>query len=48
MNLVNLDWRERKALERLSKQTSDAITLRRAQALLWLDRGEPVVDVAER
>jgi transposase len=48
MNLVKLDWRERKALVRLSKQTSDAITLRRAQALLWLDRGELVADVAER
>ena len=48
MSLVKLDWRERKALDQLSKQTSDATTLRRAQALLWLDRGERVGDVAER
>ena len=48
MNLIKLEWRERKSLERLSKQTSDATTLRRAQALLWLDRGECVADVAER
>src|SRR5215470_8066872 len=48
MNLIKLEWRERKALERLSKQTSDATTLRRAQALLWLDRGECVADVAGR
>ena len=48
MNLINLEWRERKALERLSKQTSDATTLRRAQALLWLDYGESVADVAGR
>jgi transposase len=48
MNLIKLKWRERKTLERLSKQTPDATTLRRAQALLWLDRGECVADVAER
>jgi Homeodomain-like domain len=48
MNLIKLEWRERKSLERLSKQTSDATTLRRAQALLWLDHGECVADVAGR
>lgn len=48
MSLVKLNRRERKALEQLSKQTSDATTLRRAQALLWLDRGERAGDVAER
>jgi len=48
MNLIKLEWRDRKTLERLSKQTSDATTLRRAQALLWLDRGECVADFAGR
>jgi transposase len=48
MDKVELHWRERRALTHLLKHTSDATTLRRVQALLWLDRGERVADVAER
>lgn len=48
MALVKLKWRERRVLGDLLKSTHDAITLRRAQALLWLDQGSRVSDVAAR
>lgn len=48
MTLLKLNWRERRGLEQLLKHTPDAITLRRTQALLWLDRGEPVAEIALR
>lgn len=48
MTLFQLNWRERRGLEELLKRTPDAITLRRAQALLWLDRGESVAEIAWR
>jgi transposase len=40
--------RERQVLEELALHPSDAKSLRRAQALLWLDEGESVQEVAER
>lgn len=48
MTLLKLNWRERRALEQLLKCPPDATTLRRAQALLWLDRGERVADITGR
>jgi len=39
---------EYKSLAHLAAHTHDATTLRRAQALLWLHRGERVVEVADR
>lgn len=41
-----LDQKERRALENLSLRTDDAHILRRALALLWLDEGEEVQEVA--
>ncbi len=43
-----LHWHAKRSLEQLLTQTHDATTLRRAQALLWLDRGESVAQVAAR
>jgi len=43
-----LNKRERQALMHVVSHPHDATLFRRAQALLWLDRGERVVDVAER
>ena len=48
MTLPTLDSTERKALEHLVTWTRDAQQLRRAQALLWLDEGESVADIADR
>lgn len=48
MTLVTLNQRERRVIEQLMTSTPEATTLRRAQALLWLDRGESVAAVAER
>jgi transposase len=46
MTLIMLSYRESKALENLVVRTKNAVHLRRAQALLWLDAGEPVPEVA--
>jgi len=48
MTLPTLDSTERKALEHLMTWTRDAQQLRRAQALLWLDEGESVAEIADR
>jgi transposase len=48
MTLPTLDSTERKALEHLATWTRDAQQLRRAQALLWLDEGESVAEIADR
>lgn len=48
MTLVTLNRRERHVIEQLITSTSDATTLRRAQAVLWLAQGEPVTAIAER
>jgi transposase len=43
-----LKYRERQGLENLMRHATEAIALRRTQALLWLDGGESVQQVAER
>jgi transposase len=48
MPLITLSYHEYKALENLVVRTKNAVHLRRAQALLWLDAGEPVPEVAAR
>jgi transposase len=48
MTLITLSYRECKALENLVTRTKNAMHLRRAQALLWLDAGERAQDVAQR
>ena len=48
MALFDLSLRERRALEDLTIRTDEAKSLRRAQALLWLDDGDDVQEVAER
>lgn len=48
MTLFDLRPRERRALKELTVRTEAAKRLRRAQALLWLDDGESVQEVAER
>ena len=48
MTCPTLNSKERKALEHLATGTTDAQQLRRAQALLWLDQGDTVQEVAER
>jgi transposase len=48
MTRQTLTPKERKALERLVTRTKDAQQLRRVQALLWLDQGDTVQEVAER
>lgn len=48
MTLLTLSPKERGALENLAAHTNNAAQLRRAQALLWLDEGETVQEVAER
>jgi transposase len=48
MTLPTLHSTERKALEHLMTWTRDAQQLRRAQALLWLDEGESVTEIAAR
>lgn len=48
MTMVNLSGKERTALEHLLKTSINARQLTRAQALVWLDDGESVEDVAER
>ena len=48
MTLFKLARRECRDLEYLLKHSHDATTLRRVQALLWLNRGESVESVATR
>jgi transposase len=48
MTLVTLSPEAWQALETLAAHTTDAQLLRRAQALLWLDEGETVAEVAAR
>jgi Homeodomain-like domain len=48
MTLITLSPQEREGLEVLAVRTSSAQELRRAQALLWLDTGESVTEVAAR
>jgi transposase len=48
MVLVNLNSKEAASLERLVKATGDIRQWRRAQALLWLDEGESIEEVADR
>jgi transposase len=48
MTLITLTTRERKALEHLMTHTDDAATLRRAHALLCLNRGEAAQDIADQ
>jgi transposase-like protein len=48
MTLITLNYQEYKALEQFVSPTKNAMHLRRAQALLWLDGGESVLAVADR
>jgi transposase len=48
MTPFDLSFRERRVLEDLTVRTDEAKSLRRAQALLWLDDGDSVQEVAER
>jgi transposase len=48
MVLVNLNSKEATSLERLVKATGDIRQWRRAQALLWLDEGDNIEEVADR
>ena len=48
MTRPTLSAKERKALEHLATSNKDAQQLRRAQALLWLEQGDTVPEVAER
>lgn len=48
MALLTLSRRERRILKSLIAHTADATTLRRAQALVWLDAGESAQEIALR
>lgn len=48
MSVVTLNGNERTALDHLLKTSTDARHLVRAQALVWLDDGDSVAEVAER
>jgi transposase len=48
MPLITLSYREGKALANMVVRTKTAVHLRRAQALLWLDAGERLPEVATR
>lgn len=48
MTAFRLNYRERQGLEDLIRHTAEATALRRTQALLWLDQGESVQQVADR
>jgi len=48
MALIELSSAERNGLRQVVKCSRDAKQVRRAQALLWLDQGEPVTTVARR
>ena len=48
MTAYRLKYRERQGLENLMRHATEARALRRTQALLWLDGGESVQQVADR
>lgn len=48
MNSLTLTLSERHALEQKIQQTKDVKVLKRAQALLWLDRGMSVQEILKR
>ena len=48
MVLINLSSKEANSLERLVTTTGDIRQWRRAQALLWLDEGDSIEEVADR
>jgi hypothetical protein len=48
MTILELSSRERTSLEILAVQINSAKELRRAQALIWLNDGESIEEVAER
>lgn len=48
MTLLQLSNKERNFLETVIVHADDAKQLRRAQALLWLDEGDTMAEVAER
>lgn len=48
MALVKLHWKERESLQRIAHSSSNGRAVRRAQALLWLDAGESMAQVADR
>lgn len=48
MALIRMSWRARRALERMIRTGSNARMVRRAQALIWLQQGERVREVAQR
>ena len=48
MALIALSTTERRSLREIIKHARDAKQVKRAQALLWLDQGEPVDVVASR
>jgi transposase len=48
MTLITLTPQEREGLEERAAHTQHAYELRRAQALLWLDSGERVPEIAAR
>jgi len=47
MTRFALSKKEQRLLEQIMMHTDDAHTLRRTQALLWLDEGENAEDVAD-
>lgn len=47
-SIIHLSARARAILEDIARQDANGRTVRRAQALLWLDQGESVQSVAER
>lgn len=48
MALIKLHWKERESLQQIARSDSDGRAVRRAQALVWLDDGESVAQVADR
>jgi transposase len=48
MALLRLSDRDRKILEQVLRQASDARALRRAEALLWVHDGESIDEIADR
>ena len=48
MALIKLHTRERQSLEQIARSSSQAREVRRAQALVWLHRGETAAQVAQR
>jgi len=47
MTFFALNQKERSSLEQVVRNTADARSLRRTQALLWLDEGESATEVAD-